>query len=85
MTADHLNILKRLRCAVNGAVLRSSGCLLDGQGILIILSGVLSNSIGIFTQKNLGRYISNSLALLHTELKSFLEEHFHFHLHFIML
>ena len=75
MTAEQLHLPKRVRRAVNRAVLRSSGCLLDGQGILIILSGVLSNSIGIFTQKNLGRYISNSLALLHTELKFFLGEH----------
>ena len=66
--------------AVIGAILRPSGCLLDGQGILIILSGFLSDSIGTFTPKNTplwGQYISNSLALLHTELKFFLEEHYY--------
>ena len=48
MTAAQL--LTRTR-AVAGAVLRPSGCLLDGQGILIILGGFLSNGIGTFIPK----------------------------------
>ena len=67
MTAEQLHLLKRVRSAATGAVLWPFGCLLDGQGILIILSGFLSKGIGTFTPRNNSFFVDDIFqTLLHS-------------------